>query len=138
MTTPDELERLAKAVIGAETETAFNYAREAFLERLAKAVIGAETETAHYAREAFAEAAPHILKALSERAELLATVRRQGDLLAFMAAYIGTPAKERETQWPAWSATESKKEAVADYWAELARAAIIQTERERDKQLDQK
>ena len=70
---------------------------------------------------------------LSERAELLATVRRQGDLLEFMAAYIGTPAKERETQWPAWSVTESKKEAVADYWAELASAAIIQTERERDK-----
>ena len=75
---------------------------------------------------------------LSDRDELLATVRRQGDLLEFMAAYIGTPAKERETQWPTWSATERKKEAVADYWAELASAAIIQTERERDKQLDQK
>ncbi len=74
--TNEELERLAKAVIDAETETAFNYARDAFLERLAKAVIGAETETAHYAREAFAEAAPHILKALSERAELLAAVER--------------------------------------------------------------
>lgn len=91
--------------------------------------------TRHYLENAAASTgvvtvnAPDLRIIIADRDELLATVRRQGDLLEFMAAYIGTPAKERETQWPAWSATESKKEAVADYWAELASAAIIQSER---------
>lgn len=59
MSTPNELERLARAVIDAETETAF-----------------------HYAREAFAEAAPQILSALSERAELLDTVAKmRGEII---------------------------------------------------------